>query len=207
MPASPLILTALRYEANALSHLGRVEVIGIGASRLGAVNTDHTSLLVIAGLAGALDASLQAGDVVIDERSIDAPGRRCPFHCSKTLIGTPAEKSELFRSTSASIVDMESDAVFALARQHNIPFLSIRAISDTARDCIDPAVFRMTAADGNLKPARVAMALIQKPTLLPQLLRLRSNSALALRNLARELDVILKAHAGSASEKNLNQLP
>src|SRR5439155_13605593 len=212
MPKSPLLLTALRYEANALSHLGRVEVIGIAASRLSELNLDNTSLLVIAGLAGALDPSLQVGDVVIDDRSTLTPGYseappRIPrrFHCSNKLIATSSQKSELFRTTGASVVDMESDPVFKLAREKNLPFLSIRAISDAAEDSIDPAVFRMTGADGNIKPARVAMMLIQKPTLIPQLLRLRSNSNRALRNLARELGAILNAHAGSTSEKNLNQ--
>src|SRR5438552_5421350 len=134
MPKSPLILTALRYEAAALSHLGRVDVIGIAATRLSEVNLDHTSLLVIAGLAGALNPSLRIGDVLIDKRSIETSGRRCRFYCSKTVISRPGEKSELFRATGASVVDMESDAVFALARERNIPFVSIRAISDAAAD-------------------------------------------------------------------------
>jgi purine-nucleoside phosphorylase len=207
MPKSPLILTALSYEARALSHLGRVQVIGIGAARMSEIDLDHTSLIVIAGLAGALDPALRVGDVVIDERSTVASGERCRFHCSSKLIATPAEKLELFHATGARVVDMESDAVFGKAQASNVPYLSIRAISDIASDPIDPAIFRMTNRDGSISAARVLTTIARRPSLLRQMLRLRANSSLALHNLADALQVILGDYAGSASEKNRAQLP
>ena len=193
MPNTPLILTALRYEAAALSHLGHTEVIGIAASRLSDLNLDHTSLLVIAGLAGALDPALNVGDIIIDDRSdIPTPDlRRAHFHCSKQIIPTPDAKADLFATTGAQVVDMESDPVFTLAREKNLPFLHIRAISDAADDAIDPTVLRMTDSTGHIKPAQVAVELCMNPRLLAQLWRLRANSSLALRNLSSALQRIL----------------
>ena len=202
-----VICTALRYEANAISRLpgARVEVIGLRGSLLPRIDLAGVGAIVLAGLAGALDPSLAVGDVIVDERSTLGALResaRRRIHTATQMICTVADKGALFRSTGAAAVDMEADAVFALAAERKLPCLHVRAISDAADHAIDPAVFRLTDSSGNVRPTALALELLRRPTLVAGLTRLQSRSKLALRNLCDALNQL-----GSASEKNLNQLP
>lgn len=53
-------------------------------------------------------------------------------------VGNTDEKLALNKAYGAEIVDMESYWIARIASERNIPFLSIRAISDCARDSLPP---------------------------------------------------------------------
>ena len=154
----------------------------------------HHQIIMI-GLAGALDPTLAAGEVVIDESSsVDVspgPWRRGRIYTTDRIVATPAEKAALFASTGAFVVDMESAIVRAFADSCGLPFLGIRAVSDRADESLDPATLAWIDDAGQLRPRRVAMTLCRRPMLIPSLVRLRKRSNLALGNLASALQTIL----------------
>jgi len=175
----PLILTALEMEACAVERqlAGEdfsieMKVIGIGAVRLPA-DLSGASLIIMAGLAGALDPALKIGDVVSDET-----GSR--IHTSEKLVSTPDEKARLFRETGAAAVDMENAIVLAKANAAAVPFVGIRAISDTAGESVDPALFKLVDESGKVKPLAAARLFLRRPALLAQARRLQTNSNKAL---------------------------
>ena len=95
--------------------------------------------IIMAGLAGGLDPILGIGDIVIDDCPPgwipDLPHRIGKIVTSPTMVSTPADKQKLFEQTGALAVDMENEIVRAAALKIGVPFVSIRAISDTAARC------------------------------------------------------------------------
>ncbi len=79
-------------------------------------------------------------------------GRICS---SDKIVSTPTEKAELFRQTGALAVDMESDRVRKWAGENGIPFIGIRAISDTADEALDPAVVGLVDEMGDQDRCRL----------------------------------------------------
>jgi hypothetical protein len=174
-----------------------IHLVGIRAHRLPANLTDPPiSGILMAGLAGALDPSLIAGDVIIDDCPPAwlpaTPFRTGKIIVSPTIVSTPGDKRRLFERTNALAVDMESAATRTLAAKLNVPFVSIRAISDTAAESLDPAVLSMVDEFGNPRPLSIAAALIRRPSLVPRLKQLGANSKLAAANLAAAITSIVR---------------
>lgn len=107
------------------------------------------------GVAGALDASLAPGDVMVPERVLysidDRQGFTTDPHGSARLlerlstgvevrrgtlwsaeqpVATRAEKHDIAERTGAVAVDMEAAAVAAVAARANLPFVAVKAICD-----------------------------------------------------------------------------
>jgi len=171
----PLIFAALELEAAALRKELNIEVqvIGIRACRLPRA-LPRASRIILAGLAGALDPALKIGDIVMDGS----------IHTSDRLIATAAEKAELFQTTGARAVDMETAVVRRAAQAAGIPFTAIRAVSDTADQALDPALLTVVDEVGRPRPLKVAALLVRRPNLVPQLRRLEADSRKALAALA-----------------------
>jgi adenosylhomocysteine nucleosidase len=173
-----------------------IHIVGIRAIRLPTELGDKpVSAIIMAGLGGALDPSLSAGDIVLDDCPAEfvpsVPHHRGKIHCSGELVTTPAAKRALFDETGTVAVDMESDAARKLAKRLGAPFISVRAISDSANDSLDPAVLKMVDEFGRPKPMAIAAALLRRPTLIPELRQLGSNANLAASNLATFIQAIL----------------
>jgi adenosylhomocysteine nucleosidase len=107
------------------------------------------------------------------------------------LIATPAEKAALFASTGAAVVDMETAKARAFAERVSVPFLAIRAISDRADQPLDPATVSWVTPAGGLRAGKVAATLLRRPAMVPELMRLRRRSNLAMRNLAEAIREIV----------------
>ena len=104
------------------------------------------SAAISSGFAGALDPSLSIGDLVIAKNYSDpsllelARGELAPaqgmkvgaLHTGAEVIETAQEKKSLFEKTHAIAVDMETSAIHSVCLAAGIPFLSLRAVSDTA---------------------------------------------------------------------------
>lgn len=156
-----------------------------------------TVAIIMAGLAGALHPALQIGDVVIDAASDKIPGnlkfRRGKIYTADRLIATPAVKADLFHATGALVVEMENAIIRAAANAAGIPFIGIRAVSDTADQALDPAVLGLVDNLGRMRPLAIAGTLLRRPALIPYLNRLGAASRLAADRLAEAVREILDA--------------
>ena len=197
-----LILTALEMEAKAIkAEFGNevdLRVIGIRGKRFELNGLDQYQKIVLAGLGGALDPSLEIGDIVLSTPSPGTPGegwgeglriREGKIYGSTKVIASPEEKRQLFNQTGCLAVDMESPIVEAAG----FPFLHLRTISDTAADALPPDIGDWVDDVGNPKISRVAGELALHPGQIPAMIRLGKNSKLAARNLSRAVSQLIKA--------------
>ncbi len=182
-------MTALDREARAVARFlpptVRVHTIGIGGGRLPGISLPpDDALVLIVGVAGALDPSLAVGDVVVDDPNElvrQSPTlRRGTVHSAPHVVATPADKAARFAATGASVVDMEQSAVRAWAAARGLPVVGLRAVSDTAAQTLHPAVVRLVTDVGRPRPLAIAAALVRRPGLIPYLRRLGADTAVAL---------------------------
>jgi adenosylhomocysteine nucleosidase len=196
-------------ELAAFSDGALLAVSGIGrdaAERAARALVDAgVAALMTFGMAGGLDPALAAGSVVLPCELISADGIRflasrswrervaaavSPLRAvsagnlltSTRAIDTPAGKSAAFRDTGAAAVDMESAAVAAIASLHNLPFIAVRVIVDTAADALPRAVVNASRA-GRVQIGRLIAGLIMAPGEIAALIRLAQRYRIAMRSL------------------------
>ncbi len=173
------------------------------------------SLLLSFGLCGALAPELKTGDLVLPE-SVVAEGQpktawTCdPEHLARLraalppplagrshggrllglarVIDGPEEKLHLAAHHDAVAVDMESQAVAAVAERHGLPFLVLRACSDEVDQRLPEAALRATRPDGSISIAAVLLALARRPGDLADLLALGKGSKRAHKSLGRAVE-------------------
>jgi adenosylhomocysteine nucleosidase len=211
IPTMLLIVTAVIIEAKPIAQaLGltkcsatrwagpsaHLQVAGIRATRFSAdMVPKFCKGIVLAGLAGALDMGLAVGDVVMDAASGKLPAappcRVGAMYCADAIASTPAEKAELHRQTGALAVEMEADVIRRIAAEKGLPFLHVRAISDTATERLNPVVMRLVDSMGRPKPLTIARTLFFRPDLIPVLNHLRAASNIATHNLAQVVGEIM----------------
>jgi adenosylhomocysteine nucleosidase len=126
--------------------------------------------------------ALRVGDVVRSPRIVTVDG----------LVCDPAEKRRLGANYDA--VDMESAAVADVCAAAGVPFLAVRAVSDTVDTALSPELVRLLCG-GSVSVWRACVALVRKPSLLSEFLRLGRDTKLAARNLANALRETLTAGA------------
>jgi adenosylhomocysteine nucleosidase len=212
--AQVLILTAVTMEARAVRRAGLpATVIGIGAGRLARIAVPKgTAHVVMAGVGGAVDPSLAVGDVVTDafvarasrpclggqhgrdaHATVGRAVRHGTIHSVGRVVSTAAEKAAIFVATGAAVVDMEQAIVRQWAERLGLPVIGVRAVSDAATDAVDPAVVRFVTDVGRPRPGVIAMALLRRPGLIPQLWRLNAHTGVALRQLAAVLPAVVRS--------------
>jgi adenosylhomocysteine nucleosidase len=171
------------------------------------------SLVVGAGVAGALTPGLAPGDVVVGrwvrDRDGEAPasdetwrtralrlGARAAVAVTVDRIVTrPAERLALSRdlpADSVASVDMESAAWARLAERRRAPCLILRAISDGASEALPEYLTGCLDAEGGLSRKRVAARALTRPGSLRSLLRLRRQARDAAEGLSRFLENLLR---------------
>jgi adenosylhomocysteine nucleosidase len=164
------------------------------------------SALMTFGMAGGLDPSLTAGGIVIPDEVLSRDGARYPSNdpwktllrhnlsahgpiCGGALLTSPTAidsleaKAQAFRSTQAVAVDMESAAVAAVAAEHGLPFLSVRAIIDTANDALPRSVVA-ASREGRVRIGRLVRGLLASPQDIGPLWQLTVRYRVAMRALS-----------------------
>jgi len=171
--------------------------------------------LIVTGTAGALSLGLRAGALVVadDVRRqggdpiLPAPALvewaaracgawRAHVVTSPTITGSAVAKAALdarLGDGGAAVVDLESAAYAEAAAAAGIPWLVLRAVTDTADESLPRWLERCRDASGAIRRARVAWALLGDPRALLRLLELRRRVATAGRVLARAVLSLLDA--------------
>ncbi len=218
MNASPLILVCFAVAQEGkffpLKDTGSAKVqkliTGMGkknaqAALQGLLAVSRPRLVVSSGFAGGLRPGLASGTVVFEagqdtalERSLLAagaqPGR---FVCCDSVCTTALAKQELWKSTGADAVEMESGALSQLCDQQRILCATVRVILDTADEDLPLDFNRLMTPDQRLDPRKLTGALLRSPGRIPALLKLQKQSAAAARKLANVLqDALLAVDTG-----------
>jgi adenosylhomocysteine nucleosidase len=202
------VVAALAAEAAVLAG-ARVLLSGMGpeaaaqaASRLA---DEGVAALMVFGVAGGLAPGLKPGDLVCPSEIIDEQGRRYtadgfwrarllarlppPWDGTLLTVQAPllsaADKAAACKRSGAIAVDMESAAVAAVAAAAGLPFLVLRAISDSANDAIPAALAGTVDRYGQPRLSRVLAALLRSPALIAELPRLSRGMNAALSSLRK----------------------
>jgi adenosylhomocysteine nucleosidase len=179
------------------------------AATVAALETQGAACIVSFGLAGALAAELAPGAVLypnaVTSRDTGAGFIADPawrqrlgggdtqylLVSSRTPLLTPADKTALGIETAAHAVDMESFALAEAAHARGLPFVAIRAVSDTAATVIPPAAARAMTPQGRLNVAPIVAALVTGRTRLSAFQELGRQTALAKAALVQALAAAL----------------
>lgn len=191
-----------------------VKCSGIGAepARLAAealMKKGATALLTW-GSAGGLMAGLSPGSLILPEKillpdrtsfAVDATWHERlsvrlnnyfdihtgPLLQSPAVLTSPSEKKDLYNQYGAVAVDMESAAVVGVALRARVPFVAIRAISDTVDMIVPASALAATDDLGRLCISGLLKGLARHPEELYPVFRLGRNFRAARRTLATVL--------------------
>src|SRR2546423_10160559 len=110
------------------------------------------------------------------------------------MIESVAQRETLNKRTGAAAVDMETEPIAELCGAHDLPMLSIRAISDTAVEPFPaPAHVLFDLAKQKTDFVRLGSYLVMHPSAFGRLNAFRSRIAVARKALTEALDKILRA--------------
>jgi adenosylhomocysteine nucleosidase len=163
------------------------------------------AIIYSAGFAGAADKSLQAGDIVIPRRVIDARDSSSTDTDTDTdtatgegvlvtfaSVASPQQKAKLRHAFNAQAIDMEAAAVAKAAAVRRVRFAAVKAISDRS-DFPLPPLDNFVAADGTFNTLKFALFVMFRPWMWRNVVRLQRNSALAAHALCGCLRKITEA--------------
>jgi adenosylhomocysteine nucleosidase len=170
--------------------------------------------LVVIGVSGALSPELATADLVVASRVTDEEGRVHEPDAESVAAATRAtggraavimsarriadsvdEKSRLARQAGGglAVVDLESASYVAAAEAAGIPWIVLRAVSDTSGEALPALLNRSLDAGGAVSRGRVLRGLLADPGALPHLLTLRKRVAECALVLARAAEAALPA--------------
>lgn len=192
-----------------------------------AITTHRPNLIVLCGFGGALTAEPPPTEVMVATACwrFDPAGPSLhpqPFPAAVPGLsellshlqtqGVPAQAGNLITTPgvirkhfilplvgglAAPVLDLEGVAVAAAAREYNLPFLAVRAVTDGAGEDIQDFLARIINTHQGVPLARLGAALLVAPQRLGYLLHLRSRARRAGLNLARAISLILEYLSGS----------
>jgi nucleoside phosphorylase len=158
-------------------------VTGIGHNHTtkvvaGAFAGELPALVLTCGFAGGLNPELARGTIVFDadpefpglEKLRQAGATAGRFLTSDTVVATAANKTALWKSKQADAVEMESSVIRQACRERGIPSATIRIVSDTAQEDLPLDFNLLMTRNGRMNYARLALALIQSPRKITELL-------------------------------------
>ena len=162
---------------------------------------DRTRLrqVVTSGFAGGLNPKLSAGQIVFDaepetgleNRLAQSGGIAGRFYCAEQVAVTSAEKAQLWKSTGADAVEMESGVIRALCRERKIPSATVRVLSDAADEDLPLDFNALMTPDQRIDYARLGLRVVTRPWKIPAIMRFHKQTSLAARRLAAVLNAVL----------------
>jgi len=174
-------------------------------------------LVFTCGFAGGLNPDLKLGDVVFESdhrrnafpqsptelsdgdswnlslrnKLVAAGAKPATFFCTDRIATTVAEKKQLRAATGADAVEMESTAIHAVCREHGIPCVTVRVISDTADEALPLDFNALAKPDKNLDFGKLAWAIAKAPWKIGALRQLQKKTKFAAEQLAAVLAQII----------------
>jgi adenosylhomocysteine nucleosidase len=170
--------------------------------------------LIVIGVSGALSPELATADLVVASRVTDEDGRvrdadlesvaaaaratggrAAVIVSARRIADSVAEKRRLAQEAGPhlAVVDLESASYVAAAEAAGIPWIVLRAVSDTAGEALPALLNRSLDAGGAVSRGRVLRGLLGDPGALPLLLTLRKRVAECALVLARAAEAALPA--------------
>ena len=219
-----LVVTAVDLEARGLArHLGLARVAGHdwphyrgGALDLvcagpraahleaRAAGVESVSLVISAGVCGALSPDLAEGDLVVPEAVMAATRRVATavlpelrragtLVTVEEIVATPEQKARLWVETGALACDMESAPILSWAAARGLPAAVVRAVSDTASRGVSPDLAAVVEPDGRVRTARAVRVALSRPRAIAEAMTLRSGTNAALKAVAAALAQIARS--------------
>jgi adenosylhomocysteine nucleosidase len=180
--------------------LARTLLTGIGAENATravqcAILSSRPSLILSCGFAGGLNPALPREELVCGagtpepwRAELQSLGvRPSRFLTVTRIVSTAIEKGRLWSETGADVMEMESAAIEQVAREHRLPFLSIRIVSDAWNEDLPLDFQEVLDTRMRISVARLAIRLLRQPSLVLPLIRLGRSSAQCSRILGRTL--------------------
>jgi adenosylhomocysteine nucleosidase len=180
----------------------------------------HPEVIISMGYAGALIDGLKVGDLFIADCVLSEEGETLEIDCPpnsewldlakntppleqtkikfgrlitvNSVIHSPEAKKCLASQFSAQVVEMETLVIARLTKENQIPFISVRGISDEVNhELIDSSSF--LGDDGEISKIKAGWYVLTHPKSFKSALSLRSQTQVATRNLTAFLsDLISK---------------
>jgi len=174
--------------------------------------------LISWGCAGALAPHLKAGDLIIPESILTLDNKLIATHTqwskqivellensikhytgalleSDSVVALAHDKNELYQTTHALAVDMESGAVARIAQQAQLPFIALRSIVDPANLDLPQSINHAMTESGLVSIPKLLLYLCAHPNEIPRLIKLGLNfnaASKTLKHIARQLPHISK---------------
>ncbi len=203
------VIFAVKEEAKYFKPPSQVNVLFSGIGNKNAekciqkiINSRCPDIVLTCGFAGALNPALNRGTIVFQSQKELTPllralgGVEAKFHCSNYVVCTSKDKADLFKTTAADAVEMESGIIYKVCLNQNIPCTIIRVISDTANEDL-PLNFNEFITDkGKIKLSILFIVLLRTPTAVFNLIKFQKNIDFSARMLGEFLNQFLKHYCG-----------
>jgi adenosylhomocysteine nucleosidase len=221
-----LVVTAVDLEARGLArHLGLARVAGLDwphyrggaldlicagprASYLDARGSgvESASLVISAGVCGALSPDLAEGDLVVPESVVAATRRLATVALPELrragtlvtveeVVATPEQKARLWVETGALACDMESAAILEWAAKRGLRAAVVRGVSDRASRGVSADLAAVVEPDGRVRTTRAVRVVLSRPRAIPEAMMLMTGTNAALKSVAAALGRIARARA------------
>lgn len=222
-----LVVTAVDLEARGLArHLGLARVAAsawphfrsgvlelvCAGPRAGYLDSrvagaSPVSLVISAGVCGALSPDLVEGDLVVPEAVVSATlGRYVTAEVPALrragtlvtvdgIVPTAEAKARLWIETGALACDMESAPILAWAAARGLGAAVVRGVSDAASRGVPADLAAVVEPDGRVRTARAVRVVLSRPRAIAEAMTLRSGTNAALKAVAAALGRIARGRA------------
>jgi adenosylhomocysteine nucleosidase len=164
-----------------------------------AIATVQPSRVITAGFAGGLNPALRNGTVIYEDdqgefsEDLDELGAlKARFYCHRRVATTAEEKAELWKSSGADAVEMESSVIRTICREFGIPSVTIRVISDDASQDLPLDFNELMTSEDRINFLKLLGAVLRRPSRIPKLIEFQRQTVEAARRLGAVLEELLR---------------
>jgi nucleoside phosphorylase len=118
--------------------------------------------------------TIRSTDAVWSRKLLDMiPGAiHAPIVGVDEAVSDPKAKRDLYRTTGAAVVDMESHLMARVAARHDLAFAAVRVVVDPAHRVVPPAALIDMRPDGRANVAAVVRNLMARPSQISSMTRI-----------------------------------